>query len=164
MPVCGFPSLPRRKTWPRGPGIAAFLLFFASASAFSQIYTWKDENGRTVMSDKPPVGNVQSKRIVNTPPSPPASAPAPKSLAEKEMEMRKEQQARQEKGKKAEEEASRLAERKENCANAQRHLQLYQSGERIARRSDSGEREFVEDDQRAAETAKAQKAVNDWCR
>lgn len=144
--------------------IAAISLLFAATSALAQIYTWKDENGRTVMSDKPPVGKVQQKRVVKTPPVSESAAPAPKSLAEKEMEFRKEQQERQEKAKKSEEDQAQAAKRKENCDGARRNLQLYQSGERIARRNDSGEREFLDDDQRAAETARAQKAVSEWCK
>ena len=68
------------------------------------------------------------------------------------------------KAKKADEEKAQAAKNKEGCESARRNLQLYQSGERIARRTDSGEREFLDEDQRAAEAAKAQKAVNEWCR
>ena len=116
------------------------------------------------MSDKPPVGKVQQKRVIDTPPAGSVQTPPPKTLAEKEMEFRKEQQSRQEKAKKAEEEQAELARRKENCDNARRNLQLYQSGERIVRRNDAGEREFLDDDQRAAEAAKAQKLVNEACK
>lgn len=133
--------------------------------AGAQIYTWKDESGRTIMSDKPPVGKAAQKKVVtpaNSDTQP--AAQAPKSFAEKEMEFRKEQQDRQEKAKKAETEQAQAAQRKEYCDNARRNLQMYQSGERVARRTDSGEREVLDDDQRAAEAAKAQKAVNEWCK
>lgn len=133
--------------------------------AGAQIYTWKDENGRTIMSDKPPLGKAAQKKAItpatgDTQPS----AQTPKTFAEKEMEFRKEQQDRQDKAKKAEAEQAQAAQRKENCDNARRNLQTYQSGERVARRTDSGEREILDDDQRAAEAAKAQKAVNEWCK
>lgn len=142
---------------------AAFLALPLLAGA--QIYTWKDENGRTVMSDKPPVGKATQRKVI-TPAASETQAPTqpPKTFAEKEMEFRKEQQDRQEKAKKAEAEQAQTAQRKENCDNARRSLQLYQSGERVARRTDSGEREILDDDQRAAEAAKAQKAVNEWCK
>jgi len=156
------PAFTSPSAWRR---IAAVSLLFAATSAFSQIYTWKDESGRTVMSDKPPVGKVTQKRTIATPsPGVESNTPAPKSFAEKEMEFRKEQQDKQEKAKKANEDQAQAAARKENCENAKRNLQLFQSGERIARRNDQGEKEFLEDDQRAVETAKAQKMVNDWCK
>lgn len=148
----------------KAAGIAVISLLFAATSALAQIYTWKDENGRTVMSDQPPVGKSATRKMP-TPQAPAASnAPAPKSFAEKEMDYRREQQERQEKSKKAEEEATQAKQRKENCDSARRNLQLYQSGERIARRNDSGEREFLDDEQRAAAAAKAQQRVNEWCR
>ncbi|MDE2586090.1 MAG: DUF4124 domain-containing protein, partial [Betaproteobacteria bacterium] len=87
--------------------------------AGAQIYTWKDENGRTVMSDKPPVGKATQRKVI-TPAASETQAPTqpPKTFAEKEMEFRKEQQDRQEKAKKAEAEQAQTAQRKENCDNA----------------------------------------------
>lgn len=165
MPIFPFRPATSSGNRPHIARIAAISLLFAATSALAQIYTWKDENGHTVMSDKPPVGKVQQKRVINTPPaSSETPSPPPKTLADKEMEFRKEQQSRQEKAKKAEEEQAELARRKENCDNARRNLQLYQSGERIVRRNDAGEREFLDDDQRAAEAAKAQKLVNEACK
>ncbi|WP_109041819.1 DUF4124 domain-containing protein [Azospira sp. I13] len=143
-------------------GMAAFGLSTSAAMA-GGLYTWKDENGLTVMSDKPPVGKNQQKRVINVP-EPTSPAAPPKTFADREMEFRRDQQARQEKAKKADEEKAQAAKNKEGCESARRNLQLYQSGERIARRTDSGEREFLDEDQRAAEAAKAQKAVNEWCR
>lgn len=116
------------------------------------------------MSDKPPVGKVQQKRVIDTPPAGSVQTPPSKTLAEKEMEFRQQQKIRQDKAKEAEEEAAQQKKRKDNCDAARRNLALYQSGERIARRNDAGEREILDDSQRAAEAAKAQQAVNEWCK
>lgn len=150
----------RARTFPLLTALLVALPLVANA----QLYTWKDENGHTVMSDKPPVGKTAQKKVISTPTETQTPSQPPKTFAEKEMEFRKEQQDRQDKAKKAEEDKTVAAQRKENCDNARRSLQLYQSGERIARRNDNGEREFLDDDQRAAEAAKAQKSVNDWCK
>lgn len=164
MPIFPFRPATSSGNRPHIARIAAISLLFAATSALAQIYTWKDENGRTVMSDKPPVGKVQQKRVIDTPPAGSVQTPPPKSLAEKEMEFRQQQKIRQDKAKEAEEEAAQQKKRKDNCDAARRNLALYQSGERIARRNDAGEREILDDGQRAAEAAKAQQAVNEWCK
>lgn len=56
-------------------------LLLAAGAAHAQIYQWKDENGKTVISDKPPTGKVQqSKTLSAESPAPtPAAAPAAQS-------------------------------------------------------------------------------------
>ena len=134
----------------------ATLLFVTSATA--QIYQWKDENGRTIISDKPPVGHVRQQRKIDSEPATTAANPQ-KSAADQEMEFRKRQKESQEKAAKSEKEQAASAEKQENCNNLRRQLASLESGERIARRDDNGERYFLEDAQREQEIAKVRQSM-----
>lgn len=65
---------------------------------------------------------------------------------------------------KAAREKKQAEEKKENCQNARQTLRTLQSGQRIARVDSKGERYFISDAQRAQETARAQRAVSQWCK
>jgi hypothetical protein len=141
-------------------GVAALL---AATAVNAQIYQWKDENGKTVISDKPPVGNVrQQQRIASEPPA--TNAAAQKTAADKELEFRKRQKDAQESTEKANKEQAASADKKENCENARRYLQALESGERIAMRDDKGERYFLDDAQREQDIAKTRQAVQTNCK
>lgn len=131
--------------------------------AGAQIYQWKDQNGKTVISDKPPVGYVrQQKQIDSTAPA--AGSQKQPSLADRDLEFRKRQKEAQEKADKAGKEEAKATEKQENCANARRQLQALESGERIALRDDKGERYYMDDAQREQETAKMRGFVEANCK
>ena len=54
----------------------ALMLFplFLACAADAQIYQWKDSNGKTIISDKPPAGQVNQQRKIETGQPPAASA------------------------------------------------------------------------------------------
>ena len=132
-------------------------------SASAQIYQWKDESGKTVISDKPPAGQVrQQKQIESDTPS--QNGQKQKSLADREMEFRKRQKESQEHSEKAKKEETSTAEKRENCDLARRQLQALESGERITMRDDKGERYFVEDAQREQEIGKARRFIDSNCK
>ncbi|WP_305073777.1 DUF4124 domain-containing protein [Propionivibrio sp.] len=137
---------------------AAFFAF----SAHAQIYQWKDASGKTVISDKPPVGAVQQQKTLGA--SSPSTSPAQKSLAEREMEFKQRQKESQDIAEKNRKEEASAAEKQENCNNARRQLQMLESGERIALRDEKGERYFMEDAQREQEIAKARKFLESSCK
>jgi hypothetical protein len=131
--------------------------------ASAQIHQWKDENGKTVISDKPPVGYVPAKKQPGN--SAPAEQAAPKqpSLADREMEFRKRQKEAQENAEKVKKEEAAAAEKTENCQSARRQLQALESGERIALRNDKGERYYMDDAQREQETLKVKRFLETGC-
>ncbi len=141
----------------------AVAALFATSVANAQIYQWKDENGKTVISDKPPVGGTaRPSRKIEA--EAPAAKPVPqKSIADREMDFRKRQQEAQEKTDKAQKEQAAAADKKENCERARRYLQSLEAGERIALHDDKGERYFMEDAQRQQEIAKARQAMQASC-
>jgi hypothetical protein len=150
-----------------------FLLALACAfatSALAQQYKWTDKNGRVQYGDAPPPG-VKAAPLRPPPAAPAAKAADPKAAkkgplttAEKEAEYRKRQQdAAKEREKLAQEEQAAAATT-ENCTNAQEVLRTLQSGQRISRTDAKGERYYLDDAQIAQETAKAQRAVQQWCK
>lgn len=134
----------------------------AATAVHAQVFEWKDETGKTHYSDMPPPGNARELRKIES--APPATAnPAQKTTADRELEFRKRQKESQSSSEKASKEQTASSEKKENCDNARRQLQLLESGERIALRDDKGERYFMEDAQREQETVKARQAVQSFC-
>ncbi|WP_153110113.1 DUF4124 domain-containing protein [Propionivibrio limicola] len=137
----------------------------ASMAASAQIYQWKDEKGKTVISDIPPSGRVTSQQTHQNNANPsPASPSTSKTLAEKELEFRKRQQEVKDKAVKNQKEEAENSAKKENCENARRQLQALESGERIVLRDDKGERYFMEDAQREQEIAKLHHYTRSNCR
>ena len=156
-------------------------LALVSGVAYAQQYKWVDKNGKTQYGDAPPAG-VKAIPLKGpaTPPAPPPAAKkddkggdaskdaksakkGPLTPAEQEAEFRKRQieaaKASDESAKKQQE----VSSKKESCETARDTLRTLESGSRISRTNASGERFFIDDNQRAAETAKAQKSVADFC-
>ena len=139
----------------------AALLVVTVANA--EIYQWKDKNGKTIISDKPPTENVVEQKKTSSDPST-ASAATQKTAADRELEFRKRQKESQENTEKTQKEQTAATEKQENCVNARRSLATLESGERVSLRDDKGERYFMDDAQRAQEVAKARQAVEANCK
>ena len=135
---------------------------FLVPSAGAQIYQWKDANGKTVISDKPPVGHVRQQKTIESG-TQAENGQKQKSLADREMEFRKRQKESLDSGEKARKNEASAAEKRENCDNARRQLQALESGERIALRDDKGERYYMEDAQREQETTKVRNFIDSSC-
>lgn len=168
-------------------GLVMVLLLGAAASASAQ-WAWKDDNGRVVYSDRPPPSTVKTDRIVRQPANaqivvparvvdaPVASADAkpapeakptpgvgPKTTAELEMEFRKRQQERAEAEKKLREEETRSAAKASDCERAKGYLRALEDGLRIERTDATGNREYLDDAQRAAEIQRTRKSMQANC-
>ena len=135
----------------------------AATAVSAQIYQWKDENGKTIISDKAPVGNVRQQKKIESD-APATNASSQKTVADKDLEFRKRQKEAQENSEKARKEQSASADKKENCDNSRRHLQVLESGERVSLRDDKGERYFMDDKQREQEIAKTREIVQSGCK
>lgn len=133
------------------------------STAGAEIYQWKDANGRTVMSDKPPVSTQRELRKVDADTPAPASS-ASSSSADRELAFRKRRQEAQEKAEKDQRAQADASENKANCERARSQLQVLESGERVAFRDSQGERYFLDDAQREQEIARARQAVQSLCK
>ena len=66
--------------------------------------------------------------------------------------------------KQKEQEAKAAAQRRDNCARAQASLRDLQSGTRLTRTNEKGERVFMEEAAIAAEVARARDLITSECR
>lgn len=155
------------------PCLALALVFCLPAQAQ---WKWRDKNGQVNVSDRPPPTEVPEKDILSRPQpalrraaaaAPPAAsgaASAPPTALEREVQARK-RQAEQEEAAKAKAEEERIATVKaQNCRTARSQIAGLESGQRIARVNDKGEREVLDDKGRADEMRRAREVVNSDCR
>ena len=153
----------------------------AAPSAWAQ-WKWKDSKGQVHISDLPPPRDVPDKDVMQRPAdtakraaaaaaaqasaanTSAASAPAAKPKVDPEIEARRvrQEQEQRAKDKAAEEKAS--AQRSDNCQRARQHLATLESGMRIARLNDKGEREIIDDKTRAEEMQRARQVMASECR
>lgn len=146
-------------------------------------WRWVDQNGHTVFSDQPPPPDTPAAKIIKQPfrnraaepapvPAAAASAPAVAAAASAPKLVGKDNQLQQ---KKKEAEAAEEAKKKaheqevarvqaENCARARQGKTTYESGIRIVRTNEKGEREFLDDDQRAAEVRRLDQVIATECK
>jgi hypothetical protein len=143
-------------------------------------WKWKDRTGQVQYSDLPPPPGTLDKDILQRPtaasvsrggpvaPAPGASsAPAPQLSpkgVEPELEAKRKQQEQAEVDKRKAEEQRVAAARAENCTRARAQLRTLESGVRVSRTNDKGEREFIDDAQRAAEVKRARDVAASDCR
>ena len=143
----------------------ALVALLVATAVNAQVYQWKDAKGKTTYSDKPPAGAPVAQRPTESEPatSPAAGSSPQKTTADRELEFRKRQKDAQESAEKTKKEQTASSDRKENCENARRMLEILESGERIALRDDKGERYYLDDSQRQQESAKARQAIQSSC-
>jgi hypothetical protein len=148
---------------------AVAVLAFACV-AQAQSYKWVDKDGKVQYGDAPPQGATKVTPL--KPPAGPAAQPASKdakdakdakklSPEEAFKKRQADQKAAEEKAAKADKEA---ADRRQQCASHQDAIRQLESGARIARTNEKGERYFVEDDQRAKEIAQQRKFAAEACK
>lgn len=163
------------------PLFIALVGLVAALSAHAQ-WKWRDAKGNTQYSDMPPPPGTPEKDILQRPPgtrptivvAPPggaASAPASAkpaasgpTKAEQEAAAREKNDQDSKAAKQKEEERRIAAQRRENCGRAQANLRELQSGTRITRTNEKGERVFMDEGQIAAEVARARDAITSECR
>lgn len=162
-------------------GLSALL---ASAPAAAQ-WKWRDRNGQMVISDVPPPAGTPDRDILQRPPSArpanpsplalpaPASAaasaaapasPASAARAEPELDARKAKAEAEDKQKQKAQEEAEAARRAENCSRARRQVTALESGQRMSRLNDKGEREVLDDKGRADELDRARSIVGSDCK
>lgn len=155
-------------------------LLLAAAPAFAQ-WKWKDGRGQIVVSDTPPPRDIPDRDVLMKPElavrraapaaaatSGPAAAAAaetaakPKVDAELEARRKKAEQEQTDRQKAEEEKVS--AAKAENCKRARSHISTLESGIRLSRTNDKGEREILDDKQRAEEMARTRQVIASDCR
>jgi len=145
-------------------------------------YSWIDDKGTRVFSDRPPPPNTPASRILKGPkpvtptpvpfegkpdatsaPAAAASTPKPPSLAEQDAAFRQRMAKREEETKKAQEEEQKKQDNAERCTAARQESLQLSSGMRIAQVNDKGERYYITDEDRARRQEAAQRVLRE-CR
>ena len=147
--------------------IAMALAFAPLAGA--QLYKYVEKDGKTVYTDQPPA-NVQSKTI-NVPPPPPAPAAhakdAPsgnKSAVDKDKDQQKGREQARDQQKKQEEAAQKAQLAEQRCTQARTALLQYESGGRIVKYNENGERTYLSDEEIASGRDKARREMEEACK
>jgi len=166
--------------------IALLSLLCLAPLAASAQWQWLDQAGHKVFSDQPPPPDVPANRILKQPAGrnaaapvvqPPAAVPVAAASARTGVdpalkptgrdkaleEKRKQAEAAAAEKKKAEEEKL-AALREDNCKRARNSKMSLDSGRRIATVNEQGEREFMDDARRAAETRRVAEIMARDCR
>ncbi len=162
---------------------AAALLVLVALPAEAQ-WKWKDKSGHIQYSDLPPPNGTpeqdilarptaqkrnaaspsQSASAASAPPASAASNPLAPRTVEPELDAKR-KKAESEQAAKNKVEDDRVAALKaDNCARARSQLRTLDSGIRVTRTNDKGEREFLDDKQRADETKHAKDAITADCK
>lgn len=171
------------KTWSKHSvssslfAIAALLI----ASSCQAQYVWLDEKGNKQFSDLPPPANISKEKILKAPAKSMATMSStmtpseattnagaaneqlkkPVTTASKNEDYNKRKAEQEEKDKKylAEQQAS--AEKTKNCERARSYQKTIESGQRISATDANGEKNILNDAQRAQELKETQRILND---
>ncbi len=133
-------------------------------SAAAQMYQWKDAEGRTHYSDRPPTGNVPSRTIREAPSLTGDPGGARKGLATQNMDFRKRQGDKGAADEKAEKGKQDADEKARNCEQARTHMRNLESGQRMVATDEKGQQSILDDAAREREKESAQKAIDAWCK
>lgn len=158
-----------------------------AVTAFAQ-WQWIDKDGRKVFSDRSPPADIKEKDILKRPGSstriataiaPAAGTAAPTATAasaagkagapqlsgkDAQLEARKKQAEDEQAAKKKAEEEKVAKAKAENCDRAKRGLLTFESGVRVSITNAKGEREFMDDNARAAEAKRLRDITAADCR
>lgn len=166
------------------PAVLVACAFVMPVAASAQ-WQWVDAQGKKVFSDQPPPLDVPEKNILRRPhgsrtaaaapaapaeaaPSAPSSAqgaPAGKPTGvDKELEEKTRKAEEAEKAKRAAEEKKVAQAKADNCSRARQGKATMDSGMRVARVNDKGEREVMDDEARAAEQRRLQSIIDSDCK
>jgi len=158
--------------------IALLALVCALPLAASAQWQWLDKDGHKVFSDQAPPGDIPASRVLRAPHGrslpeaeasvaadvPAASPVLPKPTGKDPLlEERRKQAAAADAAKKLAEERKVASVRAENCEQAKSAKANLDSGVRISRVNAQGEREYLDDAQRAAELKRMQEVIARDC-
>ena len=148
----------------------------ALPAAAQQLYKYTGPDGKVQYSDRPPLDGrkaekVTSSRLSSVPGAPVAAAnsdaaksTASKTAAEQDQAFRQRRIDAEEKAKKDEKLAQDQQQRAESCAGARRELAGLQSGARVARLNENGERVFLDDAGIQGEIARLEREIAGGCK
>jgi FtsZ-interacting cell division protein ZipA len=160
--------------------LAALLLMGLWASHAHAQWKWRDKDGHVTISDRPPPREVADTDILGRPPAvlrraalqgstaaaSAASATAPSASAplDRELEVRRKAAEAEAAAKAKADEERQAVRRADNCKRARAQMVTLDSGQRMSRINDKGEREVLDDSARAEEARRAREVIASECR
>lgn len=147
------------------PYFAIIALAVISLNAHAALNKWVDADGKVHYSDTPPP-DVTTQTVPNITGKSQTDAPAsysPKSVGEREAEMRKAKQEKENASKMKAQQDAEAEAKKSNCAAARENARTLETGARIVTYDANGERSYMEDDTRAQRLEEARKAISANC-
>jgi hypothetical protein len=167
--------------------LAALLIAGLWAPLAHAQWKWRDKDGHVTVSDRPPPREVADKDILGRPAAeqrrvaaaeagataassaaaasaPAGTGPAGKAPLDRELEIRRKAAEAEAAAKAKVEEDRQAARRADNCKRARTQMSTLDSGQRIARVNDKGEREVLDDNARAEEARRAREIIASECR
>ena len=166
--------------------VAVFAALASLALPAEAQWKWRDGSGRVQYSDLPPPQAVPEQDILSRPASQRRSAPIASPVAaiaasasaaasaassalaprttDPELEAKRKMAEADEAAKVKAEQVRIAAAKADNCSRARTQLRTLDSGIRLARANEKGEREVLDDKQRADEARRAQDVVAADCR
>ena len=164
------------------PVVIATALGLALALPALAQWKWRDKAGQTQYSDLPPPAgtaeadillrpNAGQRRAAAAPVAAAAASDAasaaprlaPKA-SEPELEAKRRKVEEEAAAKKKAEEARMAVARADNCVRAKAQVRTMESGVRVTRTNEKGEREFLDDAARAAEAQRSRGVVASDCK
>jgi hypothetical protein len=150
----------------------------AAPVAAQQLYKYTGPDGKVQYSDRPPADGRKAEKVTSSRVSSIGSGPsaaaaaggdaaksgAPKSAAEQEQAYRQRRAEADEKAQKDAKLAQDQQQKAESCAGARRELAGLQSGARVARLNERGERIYLEDSEVQGEVARIQREIATGCK
>jgi len=148
----------------------------ALPAAAQQLYKYVGPDGKVQYSDRPPpdgrkAEKVTGSRLSSVPGAPVAAAntdaaksSTPKTAAEQDQAFRQRRIDAEEKAKKDEKLAQDQQQKSESCAGARRELSGLQSGARVARLNENGERVFLDDAGVQGEITRLEREIAAGCK
>ncbi len=143
---------------------AVMAMTIASGAVANEIYKWTDENGNVHYEDRP-TGAATEERLQMTYNRTDSSAVRQRTQARVDARTAREdaKAAAAESEKEAAENAAVAAERAQKCEKSRARLESYLQARRVYRTDESGERVYLDDEQRQEARQKAEEQISEFC-
>ena len=154
----------RSRRSPVRPLVIAIVLgtFCVAQPAQGALYKWVDANGRVVYSDQPPAGDIKVETISGPPP--PSNPNAPKDLANKQLESKKQQTEAAANAKTAVQQRADAEKRVEACRDARAEVARMAADQILLYTiNEKGEQVFLNDADRKRRRETAELFIKNNC-
>lgn len=148
------------------PYFAIVIMSLLTSNAHAEMHKWIDANGNVQYSDSVPPGVTTTQTVRNVAGKGQVQAPAtysPKSYVEREAELKKTKQEKEDASQKKARQAAEADTKKQNCTMARENARTLEESARVVTYDANGERTFMDDATREQRLAEARKSITENC-